>query len=60
MGGKDKAETNGAYTKYMHITSGVYILDKQQEENINTSQAYKGKVKGPLQIVGVYIKVYWT
>jgi len=32
----------------MHTTSKAYVLNKQQEENIDTSQAYKGKVKGPL------------
>ena len=48
IGGRDRAETNSAYIKYIHAASGAYVLDKQQEENINTSQACKGKVKGPL------------
>jgi len=32
----------------MHTTSRAYVLDKQQEENMDTGQACKGKVKGPL------------
>jgi len=37
MGSGDRAETNGAYIKYMYTISGAYILDKQQEENMDTS-----------------------
>jgi len=48
MGSRDEVETDGVYIKYMYTTSGAYVLDKQQEENMDTSQAYKGKVKGPL------------
>jgi len=37
MGSGDGAETNKAYIKYIYTTSGAYVLDKQQEENIDTS-----------------------
>ena len=29
MGSGDRVETDSAYAKHMHTTSGAYILDKQ-------------------------------
>ena len=42
----DKIETYSICIKYIYAAFRAYILDKQWEKIINTSQACEGKVKG--------------